>query len=312
MGLRVRPFFYFGPMNKYVLACGLLFAVFATAQAQQNPSPMVEHTRAHERIPAYAPTGTRFTLPDLLPRPVEVLIPEGVAQARSLSLLIHVMGAAFLPFHAVETTNAPHVVAVVNLGGGSRANETPFRTPSTFARLVDALRVEVERRLGRTVTFTQVDLSAFSAGYGAVRAILSEENNLPMIGGVLLLDGLHTSYVPEGKVLAEGGMLDESLLAPFLRFARLAVAGEKRFVITHSEIFPGTFASTTETADYLLDRLGLHRTPVLHWGPMGMQQLSEVRAGRFHLLGFAGNTAPDHVDHLHGLAAFLTLLSEAY
>jgi hypothetical protein len=39
-----------------------------------------------------------------------------------------------------------------------------------------------------------------------------------------------------------------------------------------------------------------------------MQQLSEVRAGRFELLGFAGNTAPDHIDHLHGMPEFLRRL----
>jgi hypothetical protein len=35
---------------------------------------------------------------------------------------------------------------------------------------------------------------------------------------------------------------------------------------------------------------------------MGMQQLSEVRRNRFLLLGFAGNSAPDHVDQLHSLS----------
>jgi hypothetical protein len=83
------------------------------------------------------------------------------------------------------------------------------------------------------------------------------------------------------------------------------VRGEKRFVVTHSEIFPGTFASTTETADWLLSALGLHRTAVLRWGPRGMQQLSEAHAGRFELLGFAGNSAPDHVDQLHAMPEFL-------
>lgn len=34
-------------------------------------------------------------------------------------------------------------------------------------------------------------------------------------------------------------------------------------LITHSEIFPGTFASTTETAGYLPDQLGTKRTPAL-------------------------------------------------
>ena len=93
-------------------------------------------------------------------------------------------------------------------------------------------------------------------------------------------------------------------------FAQAAVRGDKRFVITHSEIFPGTFASTTETADYLLNALGLKRTPVLEWGPRGMQQLVEVHSGRFELLSFAGNTAPDHVDHLQGMPEFLERLSK--
>ncbi len=66
--------------------------------------------------------------------------------------------------------------------------------------------------------------------------------------------------------------------------------------------------STTETSDYLLKELGVARTAVLAWGPVGMQQVSEAESGGFRVLGFAGNSAPDHVDHLHGLAAFLPLL----
>src|SRR5690606_9999169 len=97
-------------------------------------------------------------------------------------------------------------------------------------------------------------------------------------------------------------------LTEFTAFARAATAGEKRFLITHSEIFPGTFASTTETADWLLTQLGLRRTAVLQWGPRGMQQLSSVQAGGFEMLGYAGNSAPDHVDHLHALPELLVRL----
>jgi len=111
--------------------------------------------------------------------------------------------------------------------------------------------------------------------------------------------------VPEGSLLAAGGTLDTTNLAAFAGFARAAMKGEKRFVVTHSEIFPGTFASTTETADWLLRSTGLKRTPVLTWGHRGMQQLSEVRSGRFELLGFAGNTGPDHIDHLHAMPELL-------
>jgi hypothetical protein len=119
---------------------------------------------------------------------------------------------------------------------------------------------------------------------------------------------MHTSYLPQGSLLATGGTLDTTNLVQFVRFAQAAMRGEKRFVVTHSEIFPATFASTTETADYLLRTLGLARTPVLRWGPRGMQQLSEARSGGFALMGFAGNAGPDHIDHLHGMPEFLALL----
>jgi len=50
------------------------------------------------------------------------------------------------------------------------------------------------------------------------------------------------------------------------------------------------------------------RRPVLKWGPAGMQQLSETRQNGLRILACAGNTAPDHIDHLHGLPAFLKML----
>ena len=102
--------------------------------------------------------------------------------------------------------------------------------------------------------------------------------------------------------------LDPEPLRVFLEFASEAIAGRKRMLITHSEIFPGTYASTTETADYLLGQLGLPRHAVVKWGPMGTQLLSEARRGHFTLLGFAGNSAPDHIDQLQGEAEFLALL----
>jgi len=41
---------------------------------------------------------------------------------------------------------------------------------------------------------------------------------------------------------------------------------------------------------------------------MGTQQLSEVRRGKFLLRGYAGNSAPDHVDLLHSLPEYLKWL----
>ena len=296
-----------------VIALALLISTVVRAQsrstppppAAQNPSPMEEHTRAHLRVSPGSIRMVPRVIDAGLPVPVSVYVYDA-PESGAFDLLIHFMGAAYVPAAAVERAKTHHAVAVVHLGSGSSVFERPFMEAGAFDRTLDAITREVRAAWRKPVDPRRIDLSAFSAGYGAVRAILRADAD--RISGVLLLDGLHTSYIPERTVLANGGRLDTTLLSPFLNFAQRATAGEKSFIVTHSEIFPGTFASTTETSDYLLDELGLERTSVLKWGPVGMQQLSETRSGRFVVLGFAGNTAPDHVDHLHGMAAFLDLL----
>lgn len=273
---------------------------------------MLEHTRAHSRLTPGQPPGIVFRIDSVLPRPVEVFIPErsalptGAADERTL--LVHLFGASYVPMNAVASAGGGYVLAVVNLGGGSAAYERPLSDSTVWPALLRRVREELRTRTGGRVRIERVAVSAFSAGYGGVRALLSEERSAAGIDAVMLLDGLHTSYVPERTVIADGGVLDTAKLVPFLRFARRAIAGGTRMLITHSEIFPGTFASTTETTDWLIGALGLARTPVLAWGPGGMQQLSEVRRGGLTILGFAGNTGPDHIDHLQGMAEFLERL----
>lgn len=277
------------------------------AAASQNPSPMVEHTRAHERLAQAPPAGTRAAFDGPGGRPVEVWIPP--AGGAAVDLVVHFHGAAWLPMQAVAALPRPHVAAAVNLGAGSGAYDRAYADEAAFDALLrgvaDALaHVHPGARVGR------VTLAGFSAGHGAIRAILRTPRHFDRVDAVLLLDGMHTSYLPERTVLAHGGTLDTTNLVSLTRFAEAAVQGTKRMLVTHSEIFPGTFASTTETADHLLRTMGLRRTPVLKWGPRGMQQLGEAGAGAFLLLGFAGNTAPDHVDHLHAMPELLARLDQ--
>src|SRR6185436_16646137 len=137
-----------------------------------------------------------------------------------------------------------------------------------------------------------------------VRELLKIPRYYDLTARILLIDGIHTSYVG-GKPGPQESQIETDNLAIFVRFAHDAIAGKKQMIVTHSEIFPGTFASTTETADYLVAQLGLKRTATAKWGPMQTQQLSEVRQGKFLLVGYAGNSAPDHVDQLHSLPDYL-------
>ena len=282
----------------------------AAPAASQNPSPMVETTRAHERLTPREPAGAVRSFVGPGGRSVALFLPAGGQTPESADLIVHFHGAAWLPEQAVARLGGTSVVAVVNLGAGSGAYGRAFADPTAFDSLLAGVVREVSAEIGERARIGRITLVGFSAGYAAVRAILREARHFARVDAVLLLDGMHTSYVPEGTVLVAGGALDTTGLVAFADFARAALRAEKRFVVTHSEIFPGTFASTTETADWLLRALGLRRTAVLRWGPRGMQQLSEVRSGRFELLGFAGNSAPDHVDHLHALPELLTLVLE--
>jgi hypothetical protein len=275
--------------------------------AAQNPSPMVEHSRAHARIEPVELAGLRRTFAGPLSKPVEVFVPAAAQNASALHLVLFFHGAPFIPELAVSKLGNDHAVAALTLGAGSGAYDRAFNEPPVFDTLLSSIRRELVDGLKHPIRIADITLVGFSAGHGAVRAILRDSAHFHDIGSVLLLDGLHTSYIPEGTVVEKGGTLDSTNLVAIARFARAAMRGEKRLVITHSEIFPGTFASTTETTDWLIENLSLRRTPVLKWGPGGMQQLSEVKSGRFEILGFAGNSAPDHIDHFQGLPEFLRL-----
>jgi len=277
-------------MRRVLIACALCIPA-ARAQQAQNPSPMVEHTRAHRRLKESSPPGRREKL-----ELGTLFVP---AKTRPNAILFFFHGGTWLP----EIAGAQNRMAVVSVQAGSGSG-TYARLFADDARFPELLKEAEEKS---HVRYTRVILGGWSAGCGAVRQILRSADAYARTNAIVLIDGMHTDYA-EGHPGPQESKLGTENLEIWVRFGHDAIAGRKRALITHSEIFPGTFASTTETADYLVRELDLKTRPVLKWGPMGTQQLSEVRAGRFLLMGFAGNSAPDHVDQLHSLPAYLKLL----
>lgn len=265
----------------------------------QNPSPMEEHIRPHDRVDGSDFEGKKIPLPGIFEKDPLLLMRNEYSQD-SVNLLIHFHGSENVVAHALAENESWAAVAV-NLGNGSSAYGGPLTDAWRFDSLLQAVLQHLQQPIRKLY------LSGFSAGYGAIRSIL-KTRNYATVDGVLLLDGLHASYLPERTPLAMGGRIREEDLTAFTKLAKDAIAGEKTFVFTHSSIFPGTFVSTTECADFLLEATGIPRSSVLKAGPLGMQQVGESAEGNFKVLAFAGNTAPDHVDHLHGLYYFSRLL----
>gem|GEM_PF-273218 len=268
--------------------------------APQYPSPMEEHIRPYLRVDGADFSGKRIEIEGVFQKNPVLFIHEQ-NQQDPVNLLIHFHGHESILAHAIGQ-NKDWVGVSVNLGAGSAAYAAPFLEKEGFDTLLSVILANLNKSI------RGIYLSGFSAGYGAVRAIL-RTGHYESVLGVLLLDGLHASYVPERTPLADGGKIKEEDLDVFLRLAEDAIAARKKFVFTHSSVFPGTFVSTTEAADFLLRAMDMRREAVLGAGPLGMQQVGESAKGNFKVLAFAGNTAPDHIDHLHALFHFLKYLA---
>lgn len=285
---------------------GLLLTATLSLSAQQTPqypSPMTDSTRPHPRIAHIETHGRRIELKTL--KGAVLFTGPKLKTDKPVPLVIHFHGAPWLVQYHVARAAPRAALITVQLGSGSRAYGSPFEQPETFQFLID----EAAGELGLKRGWSSITLTGFSAGYGAVRAILRQEKNFVRVNNVLLLDGIHAGYLPEGKLTADGGTVNPADTDSFVKFAREAVAGKRSFVITHSEIFPGTYASTTECVDQLLAVLDIKRKPELRTGPMGMQQLSVINSKGFRVRGYAGNTAPDHIDHLHAMSEWFDLLN---
>jgi hypothetical protein len=300
-------------MRRAVLSIALILLAFisAASQTSQIPSPMVDHTRPHPRITRTETPGRRVDLKSL--NGAKLFVPPRLNPDRPAPLLIHFHGASWLVEQHIARYLPRFALITVNLGAGSGAYRKPFEQAELFQTLLREASEALHLKRG----WSSITLTGFSAGYGAVREILRRPENFAVVNNVLLLDGMHASYVEkrvqagtqsEIKTIAEAGAIQAADVDAFLNFAREAVAGRKTFVVAHSEIFPGTYASTTECADYLLSQLNLHRHPQLRPWRLGMQQLSTVDARGFHLRGYAGNSAPDHIDFLHAMPAWFGLL----
>jgi hypothetical protein len=289
------------------LACGALagclFAVQIAAQPSATPNLTDTWLRDHKRIERTETPGKHAVLATL--NGATLYVGPGVNLEKPTPLVVHFHGAPWIVEQHIANHLPKAALVTVQLGTGSSVYGKPFVDERMFTELIR----EAELSAGAKRGWSTITLTAFSAGYGAVRSILRHKAHFERVNGVLLLDGIHAGYEPEQTTLSAGGSVLLKDLDAYLELAREAAGGRKYFVITHSQIHPGSYASTTECTNQLLRDLGLRREMYVRRGPMGMQQLTRVKRGKFRVFGYAGETAADHVDHVHAMPYWLGLLS---
>lgn len=210
------------------------------------------------------------------------------------SVVVHFHGALETVRDAYARSRFSGVLVVVNFPGLSSAYSGPVAEDSRlFSGILNRAWMETHDRTDAP-DWKFIALSSFSAGYGAVREVLKSDAHFERVGAVIAADSIYAGLETTTRERA----VHAEHMRDFLRFARRASRGETRFVLSHSAQ-PTPYASTTETADYLLASLSLERLAETAIERDGLRQASGASRGGFHVLGFEGATGPDHLRHLY-------------
>jgi hypothetical protein len=308
-----------------VAACGALVSIAAVVRpfvsaGANPPTPSASAASALQDLPEGAPApsweapptpsdaplsgcaipdkgmGPFVEVPSASPFLAKVFVPKDrVGQGDAYHVLLHFHGGEPVrKLMAVEDFD--YVLATIDRGNGSSAYLGSVKDRRAWDDLLAGIDEHVTRAMGRDMKADEVIVSSWSAGYKAVEELLRLAPPDPLLHGLVLLDSLHASH-PIGK-----GQLDG-----FIRAGKRAASGTEPFffAMMHSAIVPEGYASTTETANYVITRTGLHRQDVVDGGQDRLPLRSLAQKGKFEVRGYAGDDKAAHCDQLRLLPIIL-------
>lgn len=292
------------------------------AQASQPPVPsaaasLPDHAPALAAPPETpAPAKQRARLDQRLGRcgPLDPSTPNHFAEPRELSL-----GRAWIPkagghdpdfgydvlihFHGhkparklVQAFSDRLVYVGIDLGTLTGDYSKPLSKDETFLDLQRSLRLALQKHSGKEKAHIRtLTLSGWSAGVGAIPTLLKRFS--ADIDALVLLDGLHAGWKLDKPTDGTASSVEVHYLTPVVTFAKLALTGKKRLVLTHSEVPTEGYAPTRVTADRLLQALDLRRQPI-DPGADEFGRLSYVERSGFSLWAHRGSEERGHCAQL--------------
>ena len=201
------------------------------------------------------------------------------------------------------------------LGEGSATYAKPFLDPARFQDWLRMVEAELAQRGATTGPITRVDISSFSAGYGAVREIVKLETNRHVIQRIVLCDSLYGGLV-DASAPSDQRKVTLEHIEPWVTFAKAAARGEKIFLLTTSDVPTPRYASTRECGNALAAAVGATFLAV----PPGSVPATndpefplKCRAdlGGLHIWNYAGTDAQAHLTHVRHVAELWKALDKA-
>lgn len=225
----------------------------------------------------------------------KILMPQsgGLDDKGRFDLIVHFHGGDGIRKHlALIEQNA--FVLDITLGAGSRAYEKPFQgKPERFQQVLAKVEQEVASARGLPkAKINRLVLSGWSAGYGAIRALLRQPIR-SRVDAVVLLDGLHADYEEN-----QPGVPRAEQMQPFIDYAKRAASNKGFMFISHSSIVPPGYASTTETMHYLTKKLGGTIVPTKIEETKALTRIEEASQGGYLMRGYMGEGKQNHCDQL--------------
>jgi hypothetical protein len=237
--------------------------------------------------------------------PFMLFIPQGWGPPAptNIELTVHFHGAAWFAIDEHLRRGLRGPLLTFSPGEGSTIYRRAFENPARFSRLLRHIEGELKRNGASTDShITAVDISSFSAGYGAVRELVKSPEYRAIIRRIVLCDSLYASFAPGSSTKPAPEHID-----PWIPFAKMAAKGEKTFVLTHSLVPTPTYASTAQCATALIEAVGGSRMIVERGSiPATLDPefplLTRSDIGHFHVWGYDGADAAAHVTHVRHLA----------
>ncbi len=229
-----------------------------------------------------------------------LFIPHSWKPSSKLKFTIHFHGASWFAFqeHFRRGLNEP--LLAVYVGEGSTVYRNAFANLDAWPRLLSHVMGVLD--LPGDAVVDRIDMTSFSAGYGAVRELLRQSEPQKLIRRIVLADSMYASYTsPTDKT----PLADQ--IQPYVPFAKLAMAGDKGFVVTCSQVPTETYANSEACARALVAAVGGKLSPVAKGFLPATEDpqfplLNRFDKGGFHVWSYGGADAQAHMTHPRHIA----------
>ncbi len=242
-------------------------------------------------------TGGRVVEIEVDSRKASLFIPDGWKPRRGRAeLWMHFHSAAWFVISEYQRAEVRDPVLVFNLGQGSTVYSTPL---AASGRLRPWLEL-AQRELGAR-EISKLNVTSFSAGFGAVRNLVGDPEVLAKLGTVILCDSMYGSFDPTKS--------DRTPLPAHVSvwnpLRDRAIAGKATWIVTCSRIAPPTYCGTFEVAQALVRSVGGEMKSEKPDPAMTQGLAESFTRGRWFVWNYEGTTPEAHMTHARRLAELI-------